>query len=173
MNKYLKVQLAKKVYDSLVNYSTFNPNMINNACYLIGFFPKNANEKLYMRNNLLNYFMNDLAHIVDHLVPVEATEFEKKQLAYIESRWAFEDLETYIKGMDKEIDEDAEFNPEDPKSLGLVFTAADVPIVERVKGVLPAEPPVERNPLRDLIKVELKPFNGNDKPRRGRPINKK
>ena len=162
MNKYHLCQIAKKTYEALVNYQTFNPIQINNSCYLIGYYPQNDSEKLFMRNVLLNYFMNNLMVVRDNLKYTMPNEKEVQQLAYIESHMNSEDLAKYIKA----IDDNSEFNPQAVNAIGAIFQSADI---DPQINELP-ELPKEETPLPN-IEVKLEAFNEN-KAKRGRKPSK-
>jgi hypothetical protein len=163
MNPYHLIKLAEKIYNGIVNYQVYNPHQVNNACYLIGYFPQNDSEKLFMRNVLLNYFMNNLMVVRDNLKYTEPTPEELSQLKYIESHWSTEDLGKYIKA----IDDDMTFNATALNAIGLLFTSADdaEPQINELPEIKEEEKKLPN------VEVKLEAFN-EDKPKRGRPRSK-
>jgi hypothetical protein len=146
MNKYHLVSIARPIYEQLVNYQTFSPIQITNAGYLCGFFPNTPEEKILVRNSVLNYFMMSRDVLVDNLKYTKPTPKELEKLEYIKKNINTIDLKDYI----KHIDDNEIFNPNVPNAIDLVFTAADEPDLSDIIE--------EQKPLPDL-EVKIEPFN--------------
>ena len=118
MRRKFKIEIARQVYQSIMNYGTVSPMALHNACELvgIGMHPKR-------KNYLLMYFMvKEPYDKFDR--DVVATELELKQSEYILSHLQ-DNLKDFIDAMENDIIMDDDRTFDKTQLLDAVFSAAD------------------------------------------------
>ena len=118
MRRKFKIEIAREVYQSIMNYGTVSPMALHNACELvgIGMHPKR-------KNYLLMYFMvKEPYDIFDR--NIKPTELELKQSEYIRTHMQ-DNLKDFIAAMETDIIMDDDRTFDKTQLLDAVFSAAD------------------------------------------------